>query len=178
MKKSIQILVLAMCVGVVVHSQEIKIALSGGFPIGDFSDFNSFVLSADGAYVFDVADQLAIGPSLSLVHFFGKQFNSEEFGSVPDDGPLLSNRTIGLDDTTFIPIGATTRFSASKSLVLALDVGYGIGIAPARREGGLYYKAQGIYMLNDKLGVTFSYTGININVGTFTSLNVGIELSL
>ena len=161
-----------------VRAQEIKIAVSGGFPIGDFSDTNSFVLNADGAYIFDVANQFAVGPSISVVHFFGKQFNSAEFGGFQVDDPLLFNRTIRLDDTTFVPIGGSARFSASESFILGVDIGYGIAIAPSLSEGGLYYKAQGIYMLSDKLGIKLSYTGININPGTFTSLNLGIELSL
>lgn len=177
MKKSVLILVVIL-VGAVAQAQGIKIAVSGGFPIGDFSDSNSFVLNADGAYVFDVGNQLAIGPSVSVFHFFGKQFNSEEFGGFQNGDPLLSNRTIDLDDTTFVPIGATARFSASDSFILGVDAGYGIAVAPARSEGGLYYKVHGIYMLSDKLGVKLSYAGININPGTFTSLNLGIELSI
>ena len=161
-----------------MRAQEIKIAVSGGFPIGDFSDSNSFVLNAEGAYIFDVANQFAVGPSISVVHFFGKQFNSAEFGGFQNDDPLLFNRTISLDDTTFVPIGGTARFSASESFILGVDVGYSIAVAPALSEGGLYYKVQGIYMLSDKFGVKLSYAGIIINPGTFTSLNLGIELSL
>lgn len=178
MKKSILILIFALLIGVALQAQAVKISLNGGFPIGDFSASNSFVISADGAYVFDIANHLAIGPSVSVVHFFGRQFNSEEFGPVPEDGPLLSNRTIQLDNATFIPVGATTRFSASESFILGVDVGYGIGIAPALSEGGFYYKGQGIYMISNKLGVALSYNGIITNQGTFSSLSLGVEISL
>lgn len=149
-----------------IHAQEFKIGINGGLPLGDIEDSYSFAVNLDASYLFEVNDVFSAGPSVSVFHYFG---DSIDFGGLG---------SFDIEDATFLPIGGTARFNVSESFVLGADLGYGIGIAPDGNDGGFYYKPQAIYNVSENVGIKASYSGVSIDGGTFSSVNLGVEFGL
>jgi hypothetical protein len=122
MKKIILFTVIALLGTLAANAQEFKIGINGGLPVGDFSEFDSFTIQADFTYLFEVSDRFEAGPVLSVYHFFGAEVDVFSI-AIPDPGDPF-NQTVRTDDTTFIPIGGTARFSITDNLILGVDLRY------------------------------------------------------
>jgi hypothetical protein len=134
---------------------EIKMGVNAGVPLGDADDYSTFNFGADFAYLFGVADVFSIGPLVGYSHFLGE-----------GDGV----------DSHFIPLAASGRVGLSDAFFIGADLGYAIGIEDGN-DGGFFYRP--------KLGYDFgiisliaSYSGIEVNGGSYNSVNLGIEFGL
>jgi len=148
-----------------LNAQEFKIGASAALPTGDFSDFVSFGVNIDAAYLWEVADNITVGPKTGLIYGFGKKLT-------------ILGSEITLDDTAFLPIAATGRILLAESFLLGADLGYGIGISPSGNNGGFYYRPMAGYAVSEAITIMLSYTGISLTGGTFNTVNAGVEFGL
>jgi hypothetical protein len=146
-----------------VQAQEggIKAGVNFGLPMGDAADFTTFNVGVDFAYLINVADSFQVGPMVGYTHFFGDEMEFMGF-------------TVEIDDIQFLPIAASARFFASEDLFFGADLGYAVGISDGN-DGGFYYRPKAGYNLG-AVALILSYQGISVDGGTFSSLNLGLEI--
>lgn len=163
MKKNILLIVLAVVGFSTSYSQgNFRLGVNAGLPIGDAADFTSFQLGTDVAYMINLAGVASVGPMVGYSRFFG---DSEELDGVDFE----------VDDTQFVPIAASGRFSLL-SLALGLDLGYALGLNDGN-DGGFYYRPQAGFSIGP-VGLIASYQGISMDGGSMASVNLGVEFGL
>ncbi|CAN5319238.1 hypothetical protein BH23BAC2_BH23BAC2_10200 [soil metagenome] len=154
MKKLFLLVVLAFFGVTSAFSQGLRFGVNAGIPVGDVSDFSSFQLGTDIAYMVPLVDVASVGPMVGYSHFFGK-----------DD----------FDALKFVPLAVSGRFNIL-SLALGLDLGYALGISNDN-DGGFYYRPQVGFNMG-RLGLIASYQGINVNDVNVNSINLGVEFGM
>ena len=131
---------------------DIRLGVNAGIPVGDISDASDFSAGADIAYLMGF-DTFQVGPMVGYNRYFANEG----------------------DDASFLPIAGTARFGLA-GLELGLDLGYGLGLTDGL-DGGFYYRPKVGFNLFG-LGLIGSYTGISVDGGTFSSINLGVEFRL
>lgn len=131
-----------------------KIGVNGGIPVGDISNYSDFQLGADVAYRIGFADMLEVGPLVGYSVFFGNNNAS---------------------DVQFLPIAASGRLGLT-AFFLGADLGYAVGL-DSGNDGGFYYKPQIGYNLGI-VGIILSYSGVSMNGGNISSVNLGLEIGI
>lgn len=155
MKKSIFILVLVFLgFGSSFAQGDLKLGFNAGLPTGDIGDYSSLQVGVDAAYLLNLLGVAEVGPMVGYSRFMGEN---------------------DLPDIQFVPLAASGRLNLAM-LVLGLDLGYALAIEEGM-NGGIYYRPKvgfGIGLLN----LFASYSGISADNADYSSLNLGIELSL
>jgi len=141
------------------YGQGFKAGVNVGIPTGDVSDFYNLQVGADVAYMFSVADRFSVGPMLGYMNFFPE----DQEGFDPDNGQ-------------FLPIAAAGRFGINDSFFIGADLGYGLGLTDGL-DGGFYYRPQIGYDFG-LIGLIASYSGVAVDGGSWSSVNLGIEFGL
>jgi len=168
MKKMFLVTVLALF-GFSVHAQEgFKVGANLGLPVGDAGDISSFSIGVDVAYHWDVADSFAAGVASGFTNAFGKKETMSAGGS---------SISFDYDDVQFLPIAASGRFAANEKISLGADLGYAIGISEGM-DGGFYYRPIVGYNLSTRTQLNVSYTGISLDGGTWSTVNLGVLFAL
>lgn len=161
MKKIILLLALAFMGFGSVFGQGVRLGVNAGIPVGDVKDISNFQLGADIAYLYPASDLFSVGGLVGYSRYF-----------IDDNDPLIG--TIDdVDDFSFLPIAATARFGFENSLFVAGDLGYAIGINDGN-DGGFYYRPKVGYSLGP-LAIIASFSGISVDGGDVSSVNLGIE---
>jgi len=137
-----------------------------GLPTGDASDLSSFAMSVEANYLFDVSETFKVGPSISYLHYFGKNLDLIDFGNSK------------VEDSGFLPIAAAARFVASEKFTVGADLGYGIGISPDGQEGAFYYRPMVGYSINENVMIQATYTGMSKDGVTISNLGIGAMFAL
>ncbi len=141
-----------------------------GLPISGASDISTFNFGFDVAYLFELIDNLEVGPLLGYTHFIGDNY----FG-------------LDYDDVSFIPIAASARYYfADHKFFGGVDLGVGVNAA-GDAKSGFYARPKFGYNLG-ALSLIASFQSISggtdyRNNGTyyyrsyssFTSVNFGVE---
>lgn len=141
--------------------------LNLGLPTGDASDLSSFVLSVETNYLFDVSDKFKVGPSISYLHYFGKDIEVSGIG------------TFEVEDFSFLPIAAASRFDVSEKLTIGADLGYGIVISsPSGSEGAFYYRPMLGYSISEAIMLQAIYTGMSKDWSTNSTFGIGVMFAL
>lgn len=143
---------------------DIRLGVNAGIPVGDAADISNFNIGADVAYLVGMGDTFQVGPMVGYSHFFGEDI---------DLGGGMGSFEV--DDIQFMPLAATARFGLA-GLELGADLGYAIGLSDGN-DGGFYYKPKVGFNLFG-IGLIASYTGISVDGGTFSSVNIGAEFRL
>lgn len=141
----------------------LRLGINVGLPVGDVDELYSFDLGADLSYMFGTESGFSVGPMVGYSHFFGKTMDTG-FGEVD------------LDDVSFLPIAASGRIGLSESFFLGADIGYALGITEDV-DGGFYYRPKLGFDLFG-LGLIASYSGVSMDGGSFSSVNLGVEFGL
>ncbi len=157
--KKLLIIAMFILMSSITYGQGFKAGLSVGIPTGDVSDVYNFEFAADVAYMFGVADRFSVGPMLGYINFFPES----QDGFDPDNGQ-------------FLPVAASGRFGINDSFFLGADLGYGIGLTDGL-DGGFYYRPQIGYDFG-LIGLIASYSGIAVDGGSWSSVNLGVEFGL
>lgn len=142
---------------------DLRLGINAGIPVGDASDISNFNVGADIAYLMGFGETFQLGPMVGYNHFFG------------DEIDLGGGSSMEVDDISFLPIAATARFGLA-GLELGADLGYALGLSDGN-DGGFYYKPKVGFSLFG-IGLIGSYTGISVDGGTFSSVNLGMEFRL
>lgn len=124
-----------------------------GIPVGDAEGYD-LNYGADFAYFFGVSDGFSAGP---MVGYTGYSVDGES--------------------VSFLPLAATGRYTfPTSNFFLGADLGYALGLEDGV-DGGFYYRPKVGYKFG-LFGVIASYSGISVDGGTFSSVNLGVEFSL
>ena len=133
---------------------DLTLGVNVGIPTGDVSDFTDFHLGADLSYLMGPTDGFQIGPMVGYSRFFVEE----------------------VDDIQFLPIAASGRILLSEAFFLGADLGYALGVSDGN-DGGFYYRPKLGFSLFG-LGLIASYSGISMDGGSFSSINLGMEFRL
>jgi len=165
MRKLFLLTAIALLGFTTMNAQVFKLGASAGLPTGVLGDATSFGLNLDAAYLWEVADNVTVGPKAGLIYLFGKK---QTFGGFE----------VAAQDFVFLPIAATGRIMLGEEFLLGTDLGYGIGISPSGVGSGIYYRPMAGYAISEAIMIMLSYTGISSDGTTLNTVNAGIEFGL
>ena len=137
-----------------------KFGIQAGLPFNDFNEALSVVVGADTSYMFPLSEVIDVGPSVGFIHGFAETFQS---GTVRAD----------LESVEFMPFSAGVRFWTSNEFSFGGNAGWALGINDGN-DGGLYYRPMLAYLMSSSVEVNFSYTGIELDEATWSTLTLGI----
>ena len=164
MKKVVLIAALAL-IGLSVNAQEgLKIGANLGLPVGDAGDVSGFSIGLDAQYMFETAGEFDLGVATGFTNAFGKTLGD-------------SNFSIEIDDIQFLPLAGVARYKASEEISIGADLGYALGINDGN-DGGFYYRPTVAYTVSEGVEINASYTGISLDGGSWTAINLGVLFSL
>tara|TARA_R100001377_G_C3166961_1_gene101654 strand:- start:116 stop:706 length:591 start_codon:yes stop_codon:yes gene_type:complete len=193
MKKTILFAAMAVFGFTKMNAQDdfVEKAKSGGFyvganigiPLSTASDISSFNFGFDGAYLFEVIDNLEIGGLLGYTHFVGD--GSYNYNSYFDDEFVV---IADYKDASFIPIAASARYYfADRKFFGGLDLGVGVNVSGDAKSGFYARPKFGFDLGTIALIASFqsisggvdygdTYNGGNYVSGSgFNSFNFGVE---
>lgn len=174
-----------------VNAQDIEEKIKGGgfyaganigLPLSTASDVSSFNFGFDVAYLFELIDNLEVGPLLGYTHFVGDGdyvYTQGNSGNV-----FISN----YEDASFLPIAASARYYfADHKFFGGLDLGVAVNVA-GDADTGFYARPKFGFDLGTIAliasfqsisgGVDYgdTYTGGTYVSGSgFNSFNFGVE---
>ena len=155
-----------MLSGLAVQAQEgFNLGINFGFPTGDASDISSFSLGIDANYLWGVAESFDAGVATGFTNAFGKKIDLGDFGEV------------SVDDVQFIPVAAAGRYHFTDRFRAGGDLGYAIGLNDGN-DGGFYYRPMVGYGITERIEANFSYTGISLDGGTWSTFVIGFMFNL
>lgn len=163
MEKRILITLMLFFVSTKVVGQESKLNLGAGLGIASADAIGVFARSLESNYLFKISDKVKLGPSISLLYYFGDIFN------------IIYE---GTDKTsTYLPTAMALRYSLSQESMIGFDFGYSIGISDT--EGASYFRPMYGYTLNDKLMLQLTYSSMGQENGYLVSnLSIGIMFKM
>jgi len=155
------ILLFALCLSTGIFAQEgFKFGIQGGIPLDDYNEAVSIVLGADFSYMYPLGEVVDIGPAVGYIHGFAETFQTT----------IIREEQ---EAVQFLPLSAGVRFWTSNYFSFGGNVGYAMGINDGN-EGGLYYRPTIAYLMSSSVEVNFSYTGIDIEETTWSTVTLGI----
>lgn len=164
MKKVLLLLVIAL-IGTQMYAQEgFKVGLNLGLPIGDAVDVSGFSVGADVKHHWEVADSFYAGVATGFTNSFGK---------VVDIGVDFFRA----DNVQFLPVAGSASYLVSDKFNVGLDLGYAVGINDGN-DGGIYYRPLVGYGITESSELNLSYTGISLDGGTWSTINLGFLYKL
>ena len=140
-----------------------KAGFHGSIVLGDASDLSNIGVGLDLYQHWGVSRRIDVGLTTSVLYFFG-------LDSTIDIGP--EPITIRGEDTIYLPAAALFRFYPSRTINLGGDVGYAFGLNDFT-EDGFYYRPTLSINLSDASALNFSYTAINTDNATWSTVTVG-----
>lgn len=165
MKKVLLIATIALASFGVNAQEGFKLGLNLGLPTGDAGDVSSFSVGLDAYYMFDGSEEFNFGIASGFTNAFGKSIDLGDFGSVE------------IEDVQFMPIAAAGRYNASEELSIGADLGYALGISEGN-DGGFYYRPIVGYNVSENIEINASYTGISLDGGSWSTINLGVLFAL
>lgn len=162
MKKRILITLMLCFVLTKVTAQESKLNLGAGLGITSAEAIGGVALSLESNYLFKISDKFKLGPSVSLLHYFGGLVNFLD----------ETNKT-----STYLPTALALRYSLTQKSMIGFDFGYAIGISST--EAASYFRPMYGYAINDKLMLQSTYSVMGQENGDLVSnLSVGIMFKM
>lgn len=116
-----------------------------GIPVGDASDFSSFNLGVDLAYLHPITSNFKLGAKVGYDHFIAKS-DYKDFGG---------------KDFGFIPLAATAKLEFNNNLFIGADLGYAFA-ATDNIDGGLFWQPKFGYS-GASFDVYAAYKGISVD---------------
>ena len=140
---------------------EIKGGIHFGLPVGDAGDITTFNLGLEFTYLFEISEEVQVGPLIAYSHSFGDSIDTIL-------GP------IDIDDVTFLPIAATGHYNFTDAFWFGLDLGYAIGLNSGN-DGGFYYSPRFAYGVTDRIDILAAFRGISVDGGSFDVISLGVD---
>ena len=141
-----------------------KAGFHASVTVGDASDFANVGVGLDLYQHWGVSRKIDLGLATGLGYYFG-------LDSTIDIGP--ESITTRGEDTVYIPAAGLFRFYPVKGVNLGGDIGYAFGLNDFT-ESGFYYRPTLSINLSETSALNFSYTGINGDASTWSSINAGV----
>lgn len=164
MKKNI-LLILMFISSIHFYGQEgFKVGIQAGLPFNDFNEALSVVVGVDASYMYPLSSVFDLGPSVGIIHGFAETFQSNV---VRED----------LESIQFVPFSVGLRLWTSNEFSFGGNAGWALGLNEGN-EGGLYYRPMITYLMSSNVEVNFSYTGIEVENATWSTLTLGIVYNL
>ena len=160
MKKVLITFVFAL-LGLGLFAQKgMKLGIHGGLPLNEFQEELSLVAGVDLGYRWGLSEIIDLGLMVGFVNGFPEKYDRGLFAEY-------------LPNIQFMPLAASVRFWTSNSFSIGGDVGQAIGINEGN-DGGLYYRPTIGYLMGAQTEVNFSYTGIELDGTTWSTLTLGV----
>lgn len=156
MRKILLSAILAAFVLTSLNAQgEFRAGASLGLPVGDIADVTTFAFGIDLSYLFEVADQLSVGPTAGYQHFFGDNI---DVGSIE----------VEVEDFSFMKIAGEGNYNVTENFDFIGELGYAVGLKDGE-DGGIFFRAGFDWGFWEDLSGGFSYSQISrdINAGLF-----------
>lgn len=158
MKKIVLIVIAFYSLNMYSQDNEVNVGINAGLTIGNIKNTSSVAFGVDVNYLFDLFENIKIGPSLNFIYYSTKEIN----GNIPD--ALM-----------YLPIGGAIRFNSSgDKFYVGADAGFAIGISPEGDNGGIFFKPMLGYYASDKIKLNLFYSGVKKKQPTYGYLGVGI----
>lgn len=164
MKKNAFFILLSVLTLQTYAQEGFKAGVNLGLPVGDAGDVSGFSLGVDVMYHWQVSDAFNAGIATGFTNAFGKEIETG-FGSIE------------IEDVQFLPIAASGRFMPAEKFNVGLDLGYALGISDGN-DGGLYYRPIIGYAVSTGTELNLSYTGISLDGGSWSTINLGVLFNL
>lgn len=162
MKKLVLVAFMLIFVLTKATAQESKLNLGAGLGITSADAIGGVAFSLESNYLFKISDKFKLGPSVSLLHYFGGLDNFVE----------ETNKT-----STYLPSAMALRYSLNQKSMIGFDFGFAIGISGT--EGASYFRPMYGYALNDKLMLQLTYSSMGQENGDLVSnLSIGIMFKM
>lgn len=137
-----------------------KLGIQAGLPTGNYNEKVGVVIGADAGYMWAPGKLFDLGVKVGIIHGFPEKFNTE---TTTEEYPSIQ----------FAPVAASVRIWPSRSFSFGVDIGQAFGINEGN-DGGLYYRPQLGFLMGAQTELNFSYTGINQDEDTFSTVTMGI----
>ena len=132
--------------------------------LGDAVDFANLGIGLDLYQHWGISKKIDVGFATGVQYYFG-------LDSTIDIGPeAITTRG---EDTIYLPLAGLFRFYPTKSINLGGDIGYAIGLNDFT-EGGFYYRPTLSFDLSPSSALNFSYSAVEGDGGTWTSITGGV----
>ena len=155
MKKLILLLALVFTGFGTAFGQGVKLGINAGLPVGDISDASTFQIGADVGYLYPATDMFSVGGLIGYSHYF------------------MDKDVTNSDGWSFLPIAASAQFGFSDFLFVGADLGYAVGLSDGN-DGGFFYRPKVGYGIGN-LAIIASFSGISVDGGDVSSVNLGVE---
>lgn len=144
---------------------EFRFGFQAGLPVGHIENSSNLKAGMEAAYLFSFVDILEVGPMLGYSHYFIKE---------RIDLPYYKSSET--QDIQLIPLTISGRAYFGGNFYLGAAGGYAFSLENWT-NGGIYYRPKMGVIING-LGINASYEGINMDEGTISSVNIGVEFNL
>lgn len=157
----IQVFLIFVFQAVNLQAQEgFKMGVQAGLPFNDFNEALSVVVGADVSYMYPLGEVVDIGPAVGFIHGFAETFQSNIVRA-------------DLKAVQFAPLSAGLRIWTSNDFSFGGNVGWALGVSEGN-DGGLYYRPTIAYLMSSSVEINFSYSGIELDEATWSTLTLGI----
>lgn len=142
------------CLSMRAQHDGFRLSAHAGLPLSDAADFSSFNAGAEAAYLFRVAQNVAIGVSTGYSAFSGK-----------DD----------FDSYSFVPVAVSGRTGYGENLFYGADVGYAAALH--KDNGGIYYQAK-LGWTNSRIDAFAFYKGVSAQGVSISAVGLGFGFKI
>ncbi|WP_370478051.1 hypothetical protein [Tamlana flava] len=165
MKKKLSFIVLTLLFISSINAQKgFRMEVGVGPTTGESREYFSYTLLGNFYYLWDVSENINIGPTTGVLVFLGEGNNTNgsnsAFGSIPD---------------IYIPIAFAGRINLSQTFSLGSDIGYGLSANAFSDSGGFYIRPIITYNLKEKFAIIGSYANISESGGSASTINLGVN---
>lgn len=155
--KKILVVVAMVIAGFTANAQgNFNLGANVGLPLGDISKSTKFMFSVESNYLFEIADNFKVGPSVSYQYFLGKSAddyakeafgdaytkakeNAKKLGIEFDLSKFGGNKLSESLSFSILPVAAAARFNPTEQFVVGADLGYAVGLEE-NYKGSFYYR--------------------------------------
>lgn len=151
------LLLICAIVSINTFSQEqLNIGINGGITIGNIEPYSKVAFGADVNYLFDVAEDFVVGPSIGIIYFN------------PEDE---------IDAPVFLPVSASILFhSIDDKFYIGGELGYALSLSDL--DGGFFIKPTVGYYISDSFKINAFYAGVKTGSPTYGYMGLGLAYDI
>ena len=144
---------------------EFRFGVQAGLPVGHIENSSNLKAGVEVAYLFSFVDIFEVGPMLGYSHYF-----------IKEGIDLPYYKSSASKDIQLVPVSISGRAYFGGNFYLGAAGGYAFSLVDWT-NGGIYYRPK-LGVIFNGFGINACYEGINMNEGTISSANIGVEFNL